>query len=84
MSEFKVKAVSQFINRKDYSTLLRKVDENGAHQPEKLKFFYCVHCGAPVDFDVENAVSISDTCSNCVLLVKRGWMEEAIRNYEGS
>lgn len=83
MSEQKVNALRQFADRKDYSSLLQRVDTHGIHAQDP-NYLYCKHCGTPTEvLTKETIFEPYAECSQCKGLHERGWMQDAIRHYEG-
>lgn len=81
--EIKLKAVRQFAMRKDYSTLLRRIDTHGAHADDPT-YIYCERCGTPTEALTSEAVFVpKSVCSQCCGLQEKGWMEEAVEHHEG-
>ena len=76
--ELKRRALVQFIERKKYSSMIRKMDFNGAHAAEPT-YHYCEECGTPVEVLTQNPIfPVYDICSQCKILVQNDWMKEAI------
>jgi len=79
----KLNAVRQFAQRKDYSSLLQRVDTHGGHAGYP-KYHYCRHCGTPTEVLTGDSVFDSySECSQCRGLDQNGWIEDANRHYEG-
>lgn len=72
-------AIIQFVERRKYASLLRKIDENGVHADD-LKYFYCNGCGTPLEVLSQEPVFPNyEMCSQCRVLTENGWMQEAIQ-----
>lgn len=75
----KNQALGQFFERKKYSSMIQKMDFNGAHAAEP-SYHYCSECGTPVEVLTQKPVFPTyEICSQCRILVQNGWMKEAIQ-----
>lgn len=81
--QIKLKAVCQFAQRKDYSTLLRRIDSHGAHADDP-SYVYCDFCGTPTEaLTADSVFKTRSVCSQCSGLQEKGWLEDAIAHHEG-
>lgn len=78
-NDLKRPALIQFIERKKYSSMIRKMDFNGAHSAEP-SYHYCAECGTPVEILTQKPLFPAyEICSQCKILVQNGWMKDAIQ-----
>ena len=74
----KFQAIQQFVQRKRYASMIRRMDSSGAHAGEP-SYHYCAKCGTPTEvLNQRPAFQTYQVCSQCDALVKKEWIEEAI------
>lgn len=77
----KSRAIRQFFTRKDYSAMMKRIDEMGNHAGSPL-YCYCKFCGTPTEvLTREPCFEPSESCSQCKELLIRDWMDEAKKSY---
>lgn len=74
----KRQAIQQFIERKRYASMIRRIDSSGAHAGDP-SYHYCGRCGTPTEvLNRSPAFSTYQNCSQCEVLVKNEWIDEAV------
>jgi len=74
----KEKAIEQFLQRKQYSAQIEKIDNAGLFAGSPM-YFYCQYCGVPTEVLAEDFLFPPySSCSQCLGLKKEGWLDEAI------